>query len=171
MVNNNYQIPQYPKVKSQEGQKIVEAFVSYILNSTDKLINFKVGQTFFWNWQKEDKKPRIGIFGRRYAPKESSLPCQIGFFGSFPESVENVRSLLADAVKHKIAKSYTSYDKGRLMLLVYEVGSISIEMGGNDVIERAIKVLTQDRHPFDEVWYIFPYADGNIGALYKIWSK
>ena len=170
-LNDNYQTPQYPKVKSLKGQQIVEAFVSNLVNCVDELRNLKVGQTFVRNWQNEDNKPKIGIFGRKGVPKNATLLQHIDFFGSFPESEKNVRSLLAKTVQHKIEKLYTPYDKGRLLLLVYEVGSISVEMGGQGLIKRAQEILEQNEHPFDEVWYIFPYAKPKLGALYKVWLK
>ncbi|MGV7224190.1 MAG: hypothetical protein ACQ9MH_22060 [Nitrospinales bacterium] len=83
--------------------------------------------------------------------------------------MDKVRSLLAEVVHHKIDKSYTSYEKGNLILLVYEVGTISVDPGNSEAIQRAQKILEKNQHHFNEVWYIFPYAERNLGALHKVW--
>ncbi len=170
-LNDSYQMPPYPKVNSPEGQEIVTIFVENLVECADEIANYEVGRVFIREWQKEDGKPKIAIYGRRIAPREAKLPPQIGFLGTFPESLDKVRSLLAEVVQHKIDKSYTSYEKGHLILLVYEVGTISVDPGNSEAIHRAQNVLENNQHHFDEVWYIFPYAERNLGALHKVWPK
>jgi hypothetical protein len=57
------------------------------------------------------------------------------------------------------------------MLLVYEVGSISVEPGESQAILKAREILEAKEHNFDEAWYIFPYADHNLGVINKIWPE
>jgi hypothetical protein len=170
-LNDGYQVPPYPKVSSNEGKEIVECFVQNLINSADEISGYGIRKFFDCKWRNEPGEPIIGISGSRVAPKETKFPARIGFFGTFPESVEKIRSLLADTVQHKIEKSYTAYADGRLILLVYEVGSISIDPENQEAIQRAQNVLEQSAHHFDEVWYIWPRAESDRGILYKVWPK
>jgi len=168
-LDDNYQTPPYPKVTSVEGRAIVESFVSNLLASVPELECYAVRKVFIHRWQDDAGGPKIGIYGYRIAGKEVGLPARIRFFGSFPESTDRVMWLLAESVAHKIAKSYTRYAKGSLTLLVYEVGSISVEPGESQAILKAREILEANEHNFDEAWYIFPYADRDLGAINKIW--
>ena len=168
-LNDSYQMPPYPKINSPEGQEIVTIFVKNLAECANEIANYEVGRVFIREWQEEDGKPKIGIYGRRIAHREAKLPPQIAFLGTFPESLDKVRSLLAEVVQHKINKSYTPYEKGHLILLVYEVGTISVDPGNSEAIQRTQNVLEKNQHNFDEVWYIFPYAERNLGALHKVW--
>lgn len=166
---DSYQMPPYPKANSNEGKEIVDCYVQGLLDCADEIGGYEVRRLFTREWRNENGKPKVGMYGYRTAPKEMNLRPRIGFLGTFPESLEKVRSLLAQAVEHKIDKSYTKYEKGKLLLLVYEVGTISAGPGDSEAIERAQDVLKGKEHPFDEVWYIFPYAERNLGALHRVW--
>lgn len=168
-IDDNYQTPPYPKVTSVEGRAIVESFVSNLLASVPELERYAVRKVFIRRWQDDAGSPKIGIHGYRIAGKEAGVPARIRFFGSFPESTDRVVCLLAEAVAHKVAKSYARYAKGILTLLVYEVGSISVEPGESQAILKAREILEANEHNFDEAWYIFPYADRDLGAINKIW--
>ena len=170
-LDDNYQTPPYPNVNSVECRTIVETFVSNLLVSAPELERYAFRKVFIRRWQDDAESPKIGIHGHRIAGKEAGLPAHIRFFGSFPESADRVVYLLAEAVAHKVAKSYTKYTKGSLTLLVYEVGSISVEPGESQAILKAREILEANEHNFDEAWYIFPYADRDLGAINKIWPR
>ena len=171
ILNDSYQMPPYPKVNTPAGQKIVKTFVINLLKFTEELADYEVGRRFIHEWQNEDEEPKIGIYGQRIAPTDAKLPPHIGFLDAFLESTEKFRSLLAEAVQHKISKSYTAYSKGQLILLAYEVVPISVEPGNSDAIQKAQHVLEEKQHNFNEVWYFFPYAERSLGQLYKVWPK
>lgn len=170
-LDDSYQMPPYPKINSKDGKEIVECYVQSLLDSADEIGSYDLRRIFIREWRNENGKPKVGIYGYRTALKEMNVPPHIGFLGTFPESLEKVRSLLAEAVEHKIDKSYTKYEKGKLLLLVYEVGAISVEPGNSEAIQRAQDVLKEEKHQFDEVWYIFPYAESHLGALHRVWPK
>ena len=170
-LDDGYQMPAYPKVNSKDGKEIVDCYVRGLLDCVDEIGDYDLGRVFIREWRNENRKPKVGIYGYRTAPREMNLPPHIGFLGTFPESLEKVRSLLAEAVEHKIDKSYTKYKKGKLLLLVYEVGTISVEPGNSEAIQRTQDVLQGREHPFDEVWYIFPYAESNFGAIHRVWPQ
>ena len=168
---DNCQTPRYPKVGSVKGRAIIESFVSNLLASVSELEAYTVQQVFRRRWQDDAESPKTGIYGHRFADKKAGLPARIRFFGCFPEYEDRVVWFLAEAVAGKIAKSYTPYAKGSLILLIYEVGSISVEPGESQAILIARELLGTKEHNFDEAWYIFPYADHDMGAINKIWLK
>jgi len=116
----------------------------------------------------ERDSPKAGIYGSRIADHNTGIKPQVRFLGTFPENVGATRSLLADSIEHKISVNYTNYDKGRLILLAYEV-ALSVDPGESQAIEQARELLKNKRHPFDEVWYLFPYASDDLDHLRRIW--
>jgi len=113
--------------------------------------------------------PTIGAFGRRISPHISDIPADIRFFGSFPDTVENVEQLLRRTIEGKIDKYYSLYPEGSLWLLVYEVSFFSVGPAPSKAAGLARELIQLRRHPFSEIWYIFPYAHENLGAIERVW--
>lgn len=167
-IDDGYQFPPYPKLNSIEGRKLVQSISTGIKSSISHLQTVEVGMPFLKRWSSDPNSPRTGIYGLRVADKNSGLRADIGFSGSFPESHEAIVSSLRKTIKRKIDTNYTQYADGKLMLLVYEV-SLSVHPDESAAINEARVLLSQRNHPFDEIWYFFPYAAEDLGAIQRVW--
>jgi len=91
----------------------------------------------------------------------------IRLVGSFPESVDALNELLANSVQNKASKRY-SYS-GRLWLLVFGREAWFAEPPPSEAGANARALLSTMRHPFDEVWFIYPYSGAELGSIEQVW--
>lgn len=167
--NDGYQEPPYHPLRKAAGRSLAQT-IAYNLHSVlDQIENIPLNHISVYSWQKNPNHPITGAIVRRVAPKDARLPAVLGFFGCFPENVSVIESLLSRTIKHKVAKKYPEFKEGQLILLAYEDVSCSVEDPNSIAANLARKVLKSNIHPFDEVWYIFPYAAKKLGHIIQIW--
>ncbi|MES4787174.1 MAG: hypothetical protein C4294_16680, partial [Nitrospiraceae bacterium] len=77
------------------------------------------------------------------------------------------RGLLTQAVQSKIAKRYTKPTVGKFVLLAYSIDTL-LQDDDPDVSESR-RILESSQHLFDGAWFIYPYADKELGALVHVW--
>jgi hypothetical protein len=169
-LDDGYQVPPYPPLHTSAGRNLAESFAANLRAEVPSLEEVEAGQVFLRRWQHGAGQPTMGVFGSRLVSLESGRIPTIRFFGSFPQSLERAEALLGEAVFGKIKKNYSPFD-GQLVLLAYELGSISVEGGSSPAVAQARTLLRDKPHPFDEVWYIYPYADRDTGHLVQIWPE
>lgn len=71
------------------------------------------------------------------------------------------------AVRSKIDRRYTKPTSARFWLLAYSVDTL-FHKNDPDVTESR-RLLDTSSHPFDEVWFLYPYAEKALGALVHVW--
>jgi len=173
-LNDGYQYPPYPPLRRHAGQRLAQSIADDLRSSLEQLENMQIDHIRVYRWQKGPHRPTTGAFVRRVAPKESGVPATLGFLGSFPESVSVIDSLLMGTIEKKLDK-YTQFTEGKLILLAYDVVGPPVENSSTTPpVVLAKEVLRCNDHPFDEVWYIFPYAPmdldhKNLGHIVKVW--
>lgn len=164
---DGYQDPPYPPLNTAVGQQLASFIADQLRSEVEKLEALK--QFVVRHWQRGPERPEAGAFFTRVAPKESGIPVTLHFLGSFPEAVSVSENLLSQSIEGKLRKSYTKYKKGRLCLLAYEVFSMSVGPKPSKAAAIARELLDSQLHPFDEVWYIHPYAGKPLGHIERVW--
>ena len=75
------------------------------------------------------------------------------------EALDEVPSVVARAV---LDKHYAKPGE-RFVLLVYSLDTL--RMSDHPDLVEACRLLADRTHPFDEVWYLYPYAEKDLGHL------
>lgn len=163
---DGYQNPRYPPLNTAAGQQLA-SFIADRLRSEVEILE-ALKRFVVRRWQRGPDRPEAGAFFTRVAPKESGIPVTLHFHGSFPEAVSVTENLLRRSIEGKLMKRYPQYKKGHLWLLAYEVFSMSVGPKPSKAALIARQMLQGQSHPFDEVWYIHPYAGKPLGHIERI---
>jgi hypothetical protein len=83
-------------------------------------------------------------------------------------SLEALRVTRPQAVDLElIKKRYTKPASVRFWLLAYSIDSLLLEEDPD--IAESRRLLEDLRHLFDEVWFLYPFADRESGAIVHVW--
>lgn len=168
-MDDGQQDPPYPSPTSRDGKQLIQFIVDNLQSNIEKLRQLPIGRSVHhvWqNWKVETRTPRIGILARRLAPAESECALKLEFFDGFGSRAGVRESLLEKTLLTKVKKAYTSYKNGPLILLAYGDDPIILQA---EAIEPTKKMLSSNRHPFNEVWSFFPYAAKDLGGVRMVW--
>jgi hypothetical protein len=77
------------------------------------------------------------------------------------------RALLPAAVQSKIDKRYAKPASAKFWMLAYSVDTL-LSKDDPDIVESR-RLLETSTHPFDDVWFLYPYAEKDLGALVHVW--
>jgi hypothetical protein len=174
ILDDRYQDPPYPRVRSAAGREVADAIAAHVVSFVDQLEDLPFHPDGFPHGlvlhtaKATPGGVHISFLAHRFAPKDAGRDPVIRYAGTFPESVDALSLFLANAVEHKVNKRYGVYP-GSLWLLVYGrdawfTGPPPSEAGAN-----ARSLLSTMSHPFDEVWFIFPYAGIDVGSIEQVW--
>ena len=164
---DGYQQPPYPSLTTKAG-RLLSQFIADNLKAEIENLERLQGLCVR-RWQKGPTVPEAGAFIRRTAPLSSGSPAVLRFQGTFSDRLNIVENLLKSAIEGKINKNYPELSEGKLWLLAYEVFGVSVVPRPSTALDLAEKLLQSREHPFDEVWYIFPYAQQTLGHIEKVW--
>jgi hypothetical protein len=113
-------------------------------------------------------KREVSILIERILPAGEPVRLEFSWAGGGPSyRTDTSRGLLTQAVQSKIVKQYAKPAIGKLILLAYSIDTV-LQDNDPDVSESR-RILESSQHPFDDAWFIYPYADTELGALVRIW--
>jgi hypothetical protein len=70
-------------------------------------------------------------------------------------------------MRSKIDKRYAKSTSAKFWILAYSVDTL-LSKDDPDIGE-AQQLLETTHHPFDDVWFLYPYAENDLGALIHVW--
>jgi hypothetical protein len=115
-----------------------------------------------------DPERTVSVVVERFVPAGESVPFDFHWTGGGPSYRTDVpRRLLPAAVQSKIDKRYTKPASARFWLLAYSVDSLLSE--DDPDIAESQRLLETSPHLFDELWFLYLYAEEELGALVYIW--
>ncbi len=161
------QQPPYPSLATKAGWLLAHFIADNLKAEVEKFEQLQ--RLGIRRWQKGPNLPEAGAFITRIAPRESGSAAVLRFQGTFPESLSVGESLLKNAIEGKLSKNYPRFSEGKLWLLAYEVFGVSVGPKPSKALDLARQLLQSRQHPFDEVWYIWPYAEKTLGHIEKVW--
>jgi hypothetical protein len=165
-VVDNYQDPPFPKVLSPVGQQIVKELIRLLEQDKEEIQNLPIEGILFRKASSDAPHPELGLIFVRFSPP--ATPGRLRFSEGILYSSAQQRLLLRNAISAKLQKRYHQPTSFKLMLLAYELRMISVMPDGEEV-ELAQGLLREAAHPFNEVWYLYPYPWANMGHLVKVW--
>ena len=161
--------PYLPRTSSAEGQGCLKILVEHIRQVANGIQTLDVGKTRVCRTRTSNPEREVAVFVDRLLPSDGQpIQFDLSWQGGGPVYRSDVsRGLLTGAVQSKIAKRYVKPAVGKFVLLAYSVDTM-LRDDEPDVGETR-HILEASQHPFDEVWFLFPYADADLGALIRIW--
>lgn len=158
--------PTLPPIGSKEGLCCLKELVAHIHElGVDDL---PVGKRRVRKCSVGSLRISIVLDCERFAPSESNLPMQLHWSGGWVIIDDERRSIIADTIAKKIQQHY-SKPREEFWLLVYSRDVLATEESPE--ITEAVGLLKQTQHPFDEVWFFFPYSNRKLGHLVRIWPR
>lgn len=162
--------PYLPDPRTVEGQKCLHQLLDHIASVGESLGSLDVGRI-------RSRKTLVGSTGRsvaliveRLAPSSASTQFTLQWTGGGPPYRSDVsRGYLTAAVRSKIAKHYAKPASAQFWLLAYSI-DVLLAKEDPDLLECRALLSTED-HPFDKVWYLYPYAAQKLGHLLSVWQR
>jgi hypothetical protein len=85
--------------------------------------------------------------------------------------VDEAQHLLECTILNKIEKCYAPLSNNKILLLIYDLrmGGFATSISDSIGLGNAHKVLQNNKHYFDEVWYMYPFPEKAQGIVLQIW--
>jgi len=162
--------PYLPSPDSKVGQDCLEILINHIRNVASDIQSLEVGKIRSRSTKTADPVRKIGMIVERRMPPSDPARLEFHWEGGGPSYRSDIpRRLLIEAVQSKVNKRYIKPSNGNFILLAYSIDSLISEKDP-DVLESR-RILGADDHPFNEAWFIFPYAERELGAIFRIWPN
>jgi hypothetical protein len=160
--------PYLPRVTSSDGRECLRLLAEHIRMVGAEINTLEVRKI-------RNRRTRIGSAGRwvnvlvqRFVAAGEDVPFQFWWTGAGPSYRTDLpRGLVPAAVRSKIDKRYAKPSAATLWLLAYSVDTLMTE--DDPDIAESQRLLSCSRHPFDDVWFIYPHASEDIGQLIHVW--
>jgi hypothetical protein len=161
--------PYLPSIKTADGRKCAEEIATWLKDLGQEVDTLECKKIRVRRTNIGPDKREVSVSIKRFIPGEKNVPYSFQWSGGGPSSLVNEpRNLLPEAVRKKIDKHY-SKPKEPFWLLAYSTDTL-LSDDDPDVCEAA-KLLGGAKHPFDEVWYIFPYNNVELGHIVQVWTR
>jgi len=106
------------------------------------------------------------IVERKAAPSDPPR-LEIHWSGGGPCHAATDSRGLVEIIDKKVRMHYSKPQGLRFLLLVYSVDTLLTP--DDREFTNARGHLVRTRHPFDEVWYFYPYAQQPLGHVVRVW--
>jgi hypothetical protein len=162
--------PYWPSVLSAKGRECVRLLAEHIRRVVGEIHTLEPRKIRSRSTTTIDPERMIWLVIERFVPGGESVPFEFHWGGAGPSyRTEVPRGLLPAAVQSKIDKQYAKPASVKFVLLAYSVDSLLLK--DDPDIAEAQRLLETSPHPFDEVWFLYPYAKMELGALIHVWPN
>ena len=158
--------PTLPSIRSKEGILCLNELAFHIKNLGEGLGNLSMGKRRVRKYSIGPSGATIFLVCERFAPNEGDLSLQLHWSGGRAITGDERLPIIADVVAKKIRLHY-SKPREEFWLLVYSRDVFATAEAPE--LLKAMNLLKQTKHPFDQVWYFFPYSNKKLGHLVQIW--
>ncbi len=159
--------PFLPPLKSKEGQAHLLDLVSKLKELGEGLATLADGKRRIRKWKIGSLQIMLVADCERIAPQGEYLPL-VRWTGAYVYRDDERLSLIADEIKKKIKKGYAK-SSAEFWLLVYSVDILP--KADDPEVDEARKLLRSMQHPFDQVWFFFPYSNQDLGHLIPLFLR
>jgi len=160
-------IPLLPKPNSKKGLQIVSDLAIELRRIGELISTLQVGKIRTRKIFLGPRNVELGIICERIVEKDQGLSSQFIWSGSYLINQDLRQNLIANVVLEKIKMGYIK-PKGEFWLVIY---SLDITPMPNDIeIIEATRRLQETIHPFDQVWFIYPYPNLDLGHIVNLWQ-
>ena len=160
--------PFLPSIRKSNGKACLAELLQFLEEMGREIDTLSVGKLRHRKCKLHSNEIELGLLCERKAPAHESFPCQVHFSGGRAFLPNEHRAFVSDAIRKKVGMYY-SKPREKFWLLAYSTDTLRHE--DDEDIMLAKNYLTEHRHPFDAVWYLYPYDNRPIGHIVQIWSR
>ena len=157
-----------PQVDSKHGQANLSDIAKSLGEMANGISSLELGKIRVRRYGIEPSKTQIIVTCERLRPPNAGFQSIFNWTGGYVPDPTSYRDILAERVRAKIDLGYEK-PAGEYWLLLYS--SDILPMSDSPEVAEAANVLEATTHPFDQVWFLFPYPNQDLGHLVKIWPK
>lgn len=161
--------PYVPSVGRREGRECVRALATKLDALGSDIGSLAVGKLRARTWHIGRKKVRVSVVCERFADPAHDIPCGLSWGGGRSVDPGEHRLFLSATIRKKVEKCYRKPKDGPFWLLAYS-SDVLCHQEDEDVVA-ATKLLTEAYHPFDSVWYFYPYDNRQLGHVVRLWPR
>jgi hypothetical protein len=160
--------PFLPPIQKKEGIVCLRQIVAKLADLGENIASLPIEKIRVCEWKIGKEEVELLFLCERFAPKDMGLPYSFRFSGTRYFSPGEYRYFLRDAIRNKIEKRYSKSEE-KFWLLVYSTDTL-LTYDDPDILE-SVNSLKAKSHPFDAVWYMYPYDNSELGHLLLIWQR
>jgi hypothetical protein len=160
--------PFLPRAGTRAGKQCCSEIAAVLRTLGSEIQTLSLGKSRVVELIVGNDQVHLHVLCDRFAPPESGVPCQLAWSGGRVFQAGEARRFLTGAVTKKIGKHY-SKPKETFWLLAYATDTLLVE--GDPDIDSAAVLLSKEKHPFDAVWYLYPYENRELGHLIQVWDR
>lgn len=160
--------PFLPPIRKSDGESCLAELLQFLTEMGREIGTLSVGKLRNRKCKLHSNDIELGLICERKAPAHAGIPCQVHFSGGRTFSPNEHRDFVTDAIRKKIEKNY-SKPKEKFWLLAYSTDTLRHE--DDDDLRLAANLLDEYSHPFDAVWYLYPYDNRPLGHIVRIWLR
>lgn len=158
----------FPPLNSPEGQTFISEMTNQLAALAGEIDSLALNQIRVRKWTFTKVKNNVGVFCQRHLEAGTEIGCNFSWGRQRGFKKEEGDAFLPNTINNKILKSYTS-PSYKFWLLVY---STDKPVGPDDAsVALAGGVLDAEPHPFEKVWYFFPYHNRDLGHIVPVWAR
>jgi len=160
--------PYLPEVASKDGEACLRVLADHLRGVAKEVHNLRVGKIRSRGTKTGSPERKVGVLIERILPAGEPVRLEFIWTGGGPSyRVDISRDLLTKALQSKVSKRYAKPSVGKFVLLAYSIDTL---LGNDDPdISESRRILENSEHPFDEVWFLYPYAEKELGSLIRVW--
>ena len=162
--------PYLPPAHSEKGQCCLAQLVSHIETVGSEVSSLQVGHERLWATVVGEADRSVALVVERFAPTGDGPGPELHWSGAGPSyPTKSSRGFLTAAIRAKVNKRYAKPDSAQFWLLAYSIDVLILP--GDPDIGEARQELERSNHPFDVVWFLYPYANQTGGSLVRVWPS
>lgn len=159
--------PYLPSIKTEAGRACAQQLADWLSGIGGEIQTLQCKKMRVLKTKVGPSEREISVAVERSDPFSGETQVGFEWGGAGPGyRADEPRGLLPTAIGHKIKKNYSKPNE-TFWLLAYSTDTIYLEDDPDIVASRAL--LDTSEHPFDDVWYFYPYNNKNLGAIERIW--
>jgi hypothetical protein len=162
--------PYLPNVSSADGRANLHLLADHIRSVGSDIHNLEIKKIMRRDTKIAKPERSVSLLVERFRPVNGSMPLEFSWSGGGPAyRVDLPRGLLPVAIQSKIDKRYAKPASARFVLLAYSVDTYFTK--DDPDITESRRLLESSHHSFDDVWFLYPYAERESGALVRVWAR
>ncbi len=158
----------FPPLSRPEGRAMFDELATHLATLAQEIGTLGVKKLRHRKWTIEASGNTVHVLCQRHMEGAPETGYAIRWGRQRVFKPEERNALLSDTIRKKIIKGYPPPNH-EFWLLVYTTDMLFAVDDAS--IGLAAALLNCDSHPFDKVWFFFPYHDRDLGHVVRVWVR
>lgn len=160
--------PFLPPINIKDGQACLGLLAEHLRRAAKDIHTLEVGKIRSRRTKTVSPEREVSVLIERILPAGEPVRYEFNWTGGGPSyQIDISRGILTRAVQSKLSKRYAKPRFGKFILLAYTVDTLLNE--DDPDVKASRHLLETSVHPFDDAWFIYLYADIDLGSLVHVW--